>query len=546
MKVSLISNININPINKILSSSIEITEIPGYNNWISELLNPNSHLNKNNPSVIFLIIDGYTYYEEYQKSKNSLNEIKNIVKNFLVNNPQTLLFISDLDFYPNIIGSLKSYSYDLNKFKFNWLEMIVTLSNEFNNCYNFNLSEVFDFTNKKDMYSEKLWYLGGVRYTPLASEMISKKIQYTLYTLYVSRKKCLVLDLDNTLWGGVLGDDGISGIKIDKTGYYSCYYDFQKELKRIKETGVILAIASKNNLDSVIYALNKNPNMFLKEDDFSIIMANWKPKSQNIIEISKKLNISTDSMVMIDDSVFEQEEIKNTVKDIDIPNFPNDPTLLRSFAIDIFDNYFKPPVINQSDLNKSLQIKSKMAFDNEKETTNNIDDFLNSLNMQLEISINDINNIDRLAQITQKTNQFNLTDERYTSQKLEELIKSNHIIFSGRVKDKLGDHGIVLMTIIYIDNSTAEIKNYYMSCRVFGRNLEFEFLESIINYLRGIKIENLKAVFTSTKKNKNFSEFYLEAGLCVDDFKNNSFFYSLNLKKNKKFNSKKISKVSFI
>jgi len=292
-------------------------------------------------------------------------------------------------------------------------------------------------------------------------------------------------------------------------------------------------------------ALNNNPNMVLQEDDFSLILANWKPKSENIIEISKSLNISTDSMVMIDDSVYEQEEIRNSVKDIVIPPFPKDPALLRSFAIDIFDNYFTPSVINQSDLNKSLQIKSKLAFDAEKATNQNIDNFLKSLNMQLEISLNDIKNIDRLSQITQKTNQFNLTGNHYTLNEIYDILKSNHIIFSGKVKDKLGDHGIVLMIIIEIKNNIAEIKNYFMSCRVFGRNLEFEFLESVVNYLNEINIEYLNGVFTSTQKNKTFSRIYSEAGFIFKGSQNNSDFYYLNLKKNTSIISKKLTKVSF-
>jgi len=230
MKITLISNININPINKILSSSIELIEIPGYNNWLSELLNPNSHLNKSDPNLVFLIIDGFTFYEEYLSSSNLLKEIEIIVKTFLENHSNTLLFVSDLDFYPNVIGSLKSSPFNVNKFKMNWLSIITKLSQDHNNFFNFNLSEVFGFYNKKEMYSEKLWYLGGIRYTPLATEVISIKIKSILNTFQVARKKCLVLDLDNTIWGGILGDDGITGIKIEKTGFYSCYYDFQREI----------------------------------------------------------------------------------------------------------------------------------------------------------------------------------------------------------------------------------------------------------------------------------------------------------------------------
>jgi FkbH-like protein len=461
------------------------------------------------------------------------NEIYDILKSYLLNYPNRNLFISDLDYYLSVIGSIKSSSYKIIKFQSEWLNTITKLSENYENCYNFSLSNVFYSYNKHDLYSEKLWYLGGVRYSPFASGLIAKEIKNILNTFQVARKKCLVLDLDNTLWGGVLGDDGVNGIKLDKTGFYSCYYDFQKEIKKIKETGVILVIASKNNLDIVIDVLNNHPNMILKEEDFSIIMANWKPKSENILEISKKINISTNSMVMIDDSKFEQEEILNSIQDIVVPEFPKDPVLLRKFALDIFHNYFQLISTNQSDLSKAKQIKAKINFDSDKEKSQNIDVFLRSLNMRLEISINDTNNIDRLSQISQKTNQFNLSGKRYTSQQILELIQSKKLVFCGRFIDKYGDHGIVLLAIISLESERAVLENLYMSCRIFGRNLEYDFMYGILNILKNHGVKSLLSKYIKSDRNDIVLKFYADMGFekSISSSKINKIHFNLDLLK---------------
>jgi FkbH-like protein len=179
------------------------------------------------------------------------------------------------------------------------------------------------------------------------------------------------------------------------------------------------------------------------------------------------------------------------------------------------------------------------------EKAKNIDEFLKSLNMKVEVSINDVSKLARISQLTQKTNQFNLTGKSFSVNEAQNLIQSKHIIFSGNVKDKLSEHGIVLVAIIYINNSSAEIINYYMSCRVFSRNLEFDFLIFIINYLKRTNIDLLKCSFVLTDKNINFSKFYSEAGFDLTSSSDNSLNYVFNMVNIGKLSTKKFSKVSF-
>lgn len=373
-----------------------------------------------------------------------------------------------------------------------------------------------------------LWY--GYKYAISyeAIPKLCKNISNIVKAIYGKNKKCMVLDLDNTLWGGIIGDDGINGIKIGtETAIGEAYTEFQKYIKSIKELGITLAIASKNEDNIAREGLNLE-DMILKEKDFFSIKANWEPKSINIENIAKEINIGLDSIIFLDDNPAEREIVRDSLKIVEVPEIGND---VLNYINHIDRNgYFEILNLSKEDLERNKYYEANKEREKEKSSFTNYEEFLKSLKMRADIDFAKPLYLDRIAQLTNKTNQFNLTTKRYTLAEIEEILNSNNkIIFYGRLQDKFGDNGLISIVIGDIKGKELHVELWLMSCRVLKRDMEKAMFDFLIKYCKANNIEKVYGYYFKTAKNNMVKDFYKELGFKNEVLEDEKSIWSLNV-----------------
>jgi len=346
-------------------------------------------------------------------------------------------------------------------------------------------------------------------------KLYSSAIKPAFLSICGRAKKILVLDCDNTLWGGVIGEDGLKGIVIADTDYKGkVFNEIQNIIKGLHNEGVLLALCSKNNAQDVDNVFKSHPEMILKKDDLISKKINWNDKASNIKEISLELNIGLDSFVFIDDSPFEIGLIREALPEVSCFQVPENlseyPALVRKikplfFNLSVSEEDTKKTKLYQQDQDRKVASKSFIS----------VEEYLSSLDLKIHVESGWDIPIPRVAQLTQKTNQFNLTTKRYTEVEIEVMQASGSFeIYSFELGDRYGNYGTTGVAIIRLDklSGSAIIDTFLMSCRVIGRNVEFQFFNKIIKMLKEIKINTLEASYIQTHKNNQVCDFYENLG----------------------------------
>lgn len=358
----------------------------------------------------------------------------------------------------------------------------------------------------------RFYFISQAALNPRLAKPFKKWFERKLDSIALKRKKCLVLDLDNTLWGGVLGEDGIDGIKIVGDYPGKAFRYFQEALLSLSRSGVILTICSKNNEADVWEAFEKNPGIVLKRDDFAAWRINWNDKAGNIRELAEDLNIGLDSFVFVDDNPTERELIKQLLPQVAVPDFPEQPYMLPEFFRALVNDYFKVYELTGEDRKKTEQYRANAGRAAARKTFADLDSFLQSLDMRLKIQAADEHNIARLAQLTQKTNQFNLTTRRYTDADIKERLAAGWYIRCLSVADRFGDNGITGLIMI---TPAGEIDNLLLSCRILGKGIETAFLSAVMNDFIDKGADRLCAEYLPTAKNSQVADFYERHGFAL-------------------------------
>lgn len=322
------------------------------------------------------------------------------------------------------------------------------------------------------------------------------------------RKKCLILDLDNTLWNGILGEDGADGILLSGSYPGKAFHLWQEGLKELQKSGVMLAICSKNNLSDVDEVWKKRDDMLLKKSDFVAMRINWQDKATNIRELSDELNIGLDSMVFVDDNPTERELIKQQLPEVVVPDFPSQPYGLIELYKELITNYFGAYRLTQEDRAKTEQYIANTQRRQQQAAFTNMEDYLQSLEMKLRIEKVSAATLQRVAQLTQKTNQFNLTTRRYTEVDIRQMLEEGADVWTLTVTDKFGDYGLTGVLII----SNCNIDTFLMSCRVLGKGIENAFLLSVLKRYKG----EIHAEYIPTLKNTQVADLYDRLGFTKD------------------------------
>lgn len=397
--------------------------------------------------------------------------------------------------------------------------------------FNLGYDEAFNFRNfysARELYSSTFFHEYSSHIAPILNAITGKT------------KKALILDCDNTLWGGVVGEDGVEGIKLSENDNEGkIYSEIQNYCNYLASQGIILGLASKNNEQDVEEVFKKREDLVLNYEKLIIKKVNWDSKTKNLKSIAKTLNIGIDSIVFLDDSDFEVNLIKSEIPEIITIQVPeikgNYPTYFRSFL-----PYFRNLSQTKEDTNRLKMYKEQALRSSDKESFSGIEEYLKSLDIKLTIGVDPENQVPRLAQMTQKTNQFNLTTRRYTESEVQKFISSkDYLVFSVSVSDKFGSSGITGLAILVIKDNIAYLDTFLMSCRIIGRNIEYVFFDQLINKLSEIGVKEVRAEYIQTTKNDQVSDIYdrlsfecvensdekKEYNLYIADYKNNNIEY---------------------
>ena len=366
-------------------------------------------------------------------------------------------------------------------------------------------------------FDRSLWHQAKYAISMDSIPKLAFSLSKLINAIMGNSKKCLILDLDNTCWGGVIGDDGIHGIDIGvETPTANTYTDFQKYVKNLKDRGVILCVCSKNHLKNAREGFS-HPDSVLKLSDFSSFKANWSHKYENITSIATEINIGIDSIVFIDDNPVEREAVIGKIPSVSVPDVGGD-------VIDFIDHidkggYFELANLSSDDVDRSNYYQGNKKRLDEQSVFESHDDFLLSLDMESEIKVFSDLYIDRIIQLTNKTNQFNLTTRRYTASEMDGIYRSeSYIKIYGKLKDKFGDNGLVSVIIGNIVGSACHIDVWLMSCRVLQRGMELAMLDEFINHCKKRKVLQLFGYYYKSPKNQMVSSMYMDLGFeLIDD-----------------------------
>ncbi len=419
-----------------------------------------------------------------------------------------------------ILGNRDCYdihgkTYFINQLNAKFYEYAQTHENFYINDIDF-LSSDYGLSKWSNPY---YWHMYKYALCVDAIPEFSYNICKIIKSIYGKNKKALVLDLDNTLWGGVIGDDGQEGIEIgQETSLGQLYSEFQTYLKEQSNVGVMLTINSKNDYDNALLGLN-HPDSILKTDDFVNIKANWQPKSENIISIANELNILPSSMVFVDDNPAEREIVRQNIQDVETPNIANpEDYILRLDR----SGFFEVTSLSQDDIKRSDMYKANAKRNAQQVLFTDYNEYLKSLNMMATIDDFLPIYIPRITQLTNKSNQFNLTTKRYSQAEMENIFHSNdYIRLYGKLSDKFGDNGIVSVVIGKVDKSTLHIDLWLMSCRVLKRDFEYTMLNELVKVCQSKGIKNIIGYYYKTAKNSMVKNLYGDFGFTLKSIDQN-------------------------
>ena len=372
---------------------------------------------------------------------------------------------------------------------------------------NVKIVRILDFLrqySEEELFDYRYYLTAQMPYNPQLIRPFQSWWKQRQAEIVQQRKKCLILDLDNTLWGGILGEDGVDGILLSGSYPGKAFHLWQEGLKELQKSGVMLAICSKNNISDVEEVWTNRDDMLLQKSDFVAMRINWQDKATNIRELSDELNIGLDSMVFVDDNPTERELIKQQLPEIAVPDFPSQPYGLMGLYKDLITNYFGVYRITQEDRAKTEQYKANTLRRQQQTAFTNMEDYLQSLEMKLRIEKVSDATLQRVAQLTQKTNQFNLTTRRYTEADIRQMLEEGADVWTLTVADKFGDYGLTGVLIIKNNN----IDTFLLSCRVLGKGVENAFLLSVLKQYNG----EIRAEYSPTLKNTQVADLYDRLG----------------------------------
>ncbi len=364
---------------------------------------------------------------------------------------------------------------------------------------------------EKALRDPKMYCIAKMPFTTDTLPYIAKSITDTILAASGSFKKCVVLDLDNTLWGGVIGDDGMDGIQIGELGLGHAFSAFQMWLKELKNRGIILCVCSKNNEDTAKEPFLHHPEMVLKLEDISVFVANWEDKAGNIRHIQSVLNIGMDSFVFLDDNPFERSVVRSLIDNITVPELPENPEEYVDYLRSL--NLFETASFSEEDKVRTQQYRAEAQRVSLQSQCGDYDSYLEGLEMVAEAKPFDSFHYPRIAQLTQRSNQFNLRTVRYTEQEIMDIAADDrYLTIYFTLKDKFGDHGLISAVIMENREDRLFVNTWLMSCRVLKRGMEEFIVNKMLSVAAQAGYETVEGEYLKTAKNSMVSKIYEKLG----------------------------------
>lgn len=535
-KIALLSNITVDLIINKLRKKYDFYQPQGFDTWVQEVINPASDLYNYSSDAVVVLLDG----TEARGWKNDEEGIERIglwkqAMTALVSRIITVpIFVSTIDIREN---KIKSLSERKNKYEIenDWYQFVQGLVEEKKNIYILDIAEVVSDLGRNQFYSNKMWYMSSMPYSRDGLNAVALEIDRVLGSAFSIRKKIIALDLDNTLWGGVIGEDGVDGIELSNHKEGQRFYDFQRQLLEMKNRGIILAINSKNNAEDAETAIQGHPYMLLRDEDFVSRKINWDSKAINLKLMKNELNITEGGFIFIDDNPVERETVKGECPEVFVPDFPEDTTELLGFAENIWFDYCRPLRVLGEDYNKTQMYQNEAKRKQEMMESLNVDEYIAKLQITIDIHKMRTHELERVVQLINKTNQFNLTTRRYTQAEVEQIASNpSNWIYVVYSSDKYGDSGLISVIILRDHDAKVVIDTFLMSCRVMGRKIE----DVIINEL-ATKFADKEMIgeYIPTAKNTPVKELYDRLGFTIVSNEDGHKTYVLNNYQRKGFDS---------
>ena len=376
---------------------------------------------------------------------------------------------------------------------------------------------------------QRTWFESKQPFSSALMIEVSREFAIVASSLRKATKKVIVLDLDNTLWGGVVGDDGLEGIEIGTTSPVGeAYRDFQLNLLALSKRGILLAVCSKNDHDKALEPFERHPEMVLRPSDIVNFKANWEPKSENIKRIAQELNLGLDSLVFLDDNPAEIEIVRQFVPEVATIWLGEDPSTYTQQLLD--SRFFEQRSVTSEDAERTQLYQQEAKRQEVQRDATDMDAYLTSLEMVAHISEFTAVDVPRIAQLINKSNQFNLTTRRRSEPEVKALLAAaGYIGFTIRLADKFGDHGLIAIVIGQVDNSDMVIDTWLMSCRVLKRQVEEETLNAIVRYARREGCRRIVGTYIPTIKNSMVKELYPNLGFSEDTVGESNSVFTLDV-----------------
>lgn len=509
-----------------------------YNQIDAQLLDPLAEVYSFEPDEILLWLSTEQLYEEFLDEKLSersffaehyMAKIENYWKLITQNCNARIIQMNFTEIDDKVLGQYSSKVSSSFIYQIRKLNGLLQEAMERNNrVYPVDALSVQIDLGRDFFFSAPLYYNAKMSIAMGALPYIAEAVIDVVKSMQGKIKKCIVLDLDNTLWGGVIGDDGMAGIEIGELGKGHVFCNLQKWLKQLKEYGIILAVCSKNEESTAKEPFEKHEEMILRLEDISVFVANWDDKASNIRMIQESLNIGMDSIVFLDDNPFERNLVKEKFPEIEVPELPEDPSLWLQYLQ--HQNYFDTVSYTGESSDRTKLYQAEYERRSLQKNYESIDEYLQGLMMEGFFNSFEPLKYPRIAQLTQRSNQFNLRTVRYTEDEIQRIAEDGrYITLYFNLKDKFGDHGLV--SVVILEKKSDEVlfvDTWLMSCRVLKRGMEEFIINHVIQTAKDNGFKKVTGEYIPTPKNNMVKEIYMQMGfdktcensyeVCVDEF----------------------------
>lgn len=532
MKIALLSNVNMNFVIRMLQKEVQVYDAEGYGNELGTLMNPNSSYHTFAPDVTFLIMDVLEVIAhdlQMEAAKEKMASWFAALAGCLKENQ--IYYISDAYLWGMELQTLGNPALK-TALEGLWQQQLQTLVQEHVNVRVFPYHQIVSQLGEKNAFSLKMWYMGRILLSTEAQQLLCDSILHKVQIEQRTAKKVLVLDLDNTLWGGLAGEAEHTPIILSEEHGGLAYKNLQRVILQMQKQGVLLAIVSKNNEEDALSILEGHSHMVLRPECFAARRINWQPKHENILEIAKELNLGTDSFVFWDDNPTERQLIREMLPEVTVPEFPDRCEDLAPAMVEIYKTYFEKGTLTKEDMEKTAQYAANAKRNQLSRAVGSFEEYLK----QLQIVVTKVEpqeHIERLTQLVNKTNQFNLTTKRYTQSQMQDILTDDRKrVFLYQVTDRFGDNGVVAAAIVDVATEVPIVEELVMSCRVMGKNIEYAIMDDIEKVLKEAGYETLQGIYLPSAKNKPVEGLYEQLGYRKSgELPEGGMMYRLSLKK---------------